>query len=172
MARGHPPWSALVRGHHADRRPSLLARRRIKAALREWFAARDFVEVEAPILQVSPGNETHLHGFATELIASERRARDSLLAHVPGIRRQEAAGGRRKPIFEFARVVPQSRAQRAASSRIHHAGMVPSQRGLRRADGRFRGSARPGGNRPLAAVDCPAGALVADPSPTRATDPG
>lgn len=49
---------------HRDRRPLLLARGRIKAALRDWFAARDFVEVECGAVQVSPGNETHLHGFA------------------------------------------------------------------------------------------------------------
>jgi len=34
--------------------------------VRAWFAARDFVEVETPGLQVSPGNEAHLHAFATE----------------------------------------------------------------------------------------------------------
>jgi len=52
---------------HADRRPFLLARGRVVAAIREFFIARDFVEVETPALQVSPGNETHLHAFRTEL---------------------------------------------------------------------------------------------------------
>src|ERR1700680_2955993 len=54
---------------HAARRPYLLARGRIAAALRAWFAARGFVEVETAALQVSPGNETHLHAFATDLIS-------------------------------------------------------------------------------------------------------
>ena len=31
---------------HADRRPFLLVRNRIKAAFRAWFEARDFLEVE------------------------------------------------------------------------------------------------------------------------------
>ncbi len=53
---------------HADRRPFLVARARIMAALRAWFAERDFIEVDVPALAISPGNETHLHGFATELI--------------------------------------------------------------------------------------------------------
>ncbi len=53
---------------HADRRPFLLARNRIIAAIRHWFAERDFVEVDCAALAVSPGNEAHLHGFATELI--------------------------------------------------------------------------------------------------------
>ena len=53
---------------HADRRPFLMARNRIIAAFRKWFAEHDFVEVDCGALQVSPGNETHLHGFATDLI--------------------------------------------------------------------------------------------------------
>ncbi|WP_310497484.1 EF-P lysine aminoacylase EpmA [Sandarakinorhabdus sp.] len=57
-----PFWD---RNRHADRRPALLLRGRIKAALRQWFAGQDFTEVECGALQVSPGNETHLHGFAT-----------------------------------------------------------------------------------------------------------
>jgi lysyl-tRNA synthetase class 2 len=52
-------------GVHADRRPLLLARGRVKAALQGWFAARDFTAVECGAVQVSPGNETHLHAFAT-----------------------------------------------------------------------------------------------------------
>ena len=54
--------------HHADRRPFLLARNRIIAALRNWFAERDFLEVDVAALAVSPGNEAHLHGFSTGLI--------------------------------------------------------------------------------------------------------
>ena len=65
MAGPSPWWMPHV---HADRRPLLMARSRIVAAVRDWFAARDFVEIEAGILQVSPGNETHLHAFATELV--------------------------------------------------------------------------------------------------------
>ena len=53
---------------HADRRPFLLARNRIVAAIRAWFAERDFLEADCAALAVSPGNEAHLHAFATELI--------------------------------------------------------------------------------------------------------
>jgi lysyl-tRNA synthetase class 2 len=60
------PWFSPDR--HADRRPFLLARNRIVAEIRAWFAARDFVEVDCAALAVSPGNEAHLHAFATELI--------------------------------------------------------------------------------------------------------
>jgi lysyl-tRNA synthetase class 2 len=64
MADPSPWWDRDI---YADRRPFLLARGRILAALRDWFRRRGFLEVETPALQVSPGNEVHLHAFATEL---------------------------------------------------------------------------------------------------------
>jgi lysyl-tRNA synthetase class 2 len=45
-----------------------MGRNRIQVALRGFFAARDFVEVDTATLQTSPGNEAHLHAFATEAI--------------------------------------------------------------------------------------------------------
>ena len=65
MTDPSPWWDREV---YADRRPFLLARGRILSALRDWFRKRGFLEVETPALQVSPGNEVHLHAFATELI--------------------------------------------------------------------------------------------------------
>ena len=56
---------------HAERRPFLLARTRVLRAVRTYFEADGFVEVESGALQVSPGNETHLHGFATEWMAPD-----------------------------------------------------------------------------------------------------
>ncbi len=69
MTAGPSPWWAPHR--HADRRPLLMLRNRIAARVRDHFAARDFVEVEAACLQVSPGNEAHLSAFATEVIAAD-----------------------------------------------------------------------------------------------------
>lgn len=60
-----PWWTPDV---HADRRPFLVARNRIQAALRGYFAERDFIEVDTATLQASPGNEAHLHAFRTEAI--------------------------------------------------------------------------------------------------------
>lgn len=60
-----PWWTPHV---HADRRPFLLARNQIQAALRGFFAAQNFVEVDTATLQTSPGNEAHLHAFATEAL--------------------------------------------------------------------------------------------------------
>ncbi|MBV7410595.1 EF-P lysine aminoacylase EpmA [Maritimibacter sp. DP1N21-5] len=56
---------------HADRRPMLLARNRAQAAIRGYLAEADFVEVDPPALVVSPGNETHLHAFATQMIGND-----------------------------------------------------------------------------------------------------
>jgi lysyl-tRNA synthetase class 2 len=56
---------------HADRRPFLLGRNAIQSAFRRYFFDRDFIEVDTATLQVSPGNEAHLHAFATEAIAND-----------------------------------------------------------------------------------------------------
>lgn len=94
-------WSPDV---HADRRPFLLARGRMMTALRSWFAARDFVEVETAALQVSPGNEAHLHAFPTVLCGPDNSERTLYLRTSPEFtcKKLLAAGERR--IFDFARV--------------------------------------------------------------------
>lgn len=88
----------------ADRRPFLVARRRISDALRGFFAARGFTEVETPCLQVSPGNEAHLHAFATELVGGDGTRSRLYLATSPefALKKLLAAGEPR--IFELARV--------------------------------------------------------------------
>src|SRR3954454_8139584 len=96
-----PWWAPHV---YADRRPFLAARNRISAAFRAWFTERDFTEVETAILQVSPGNEAHLHAFATELITPDAR-RTRLYLHTSpefAAKKLLAAGERR--LFAFARV--------------------------------------------------------------------
>lgn len=60
-----PPF--WIPDYHAGRRDRLLMRGKIVATVREFFATQNFIEVEPAILQISPGNETHLHAFATEL---------------------------------------------------------------------------------------------------------
>ena len=54
------------RDRFAARRERLMRRGQILAAVRGFFAARDFVEVDTPALQASPGLEPHLRAFATE----------------------------------------------------------------------------------------------------------
>ena len=135
-----PWWAPHV---HADRRPFLLGRARITAALRAWFRARDFVEVETAILQVSPGNEAHLHAFATELIGADGQRAPLYLHTSPEFACKKLLAAGEPRIFTFARVFRNRERGAAASSRVHHAGMVPGGRALRRADGRLRGAAAP-----------------------------
>jgi lysyl-tRNA synthetase class 2 len=49
----------------AQRRANLAARARMRGAVRDFFAAAGYLEVETPALQVSPGLEPHLRAFAT-----------------------------------------------------------------------------------------------------------
>jgi lysyl-tRNA synthetase class 2 len=96
------PWWRADR--HAARRGKLLARGRIKAAIRSHFETRGFVEVEAAQLQLSPGNETHLHGFATELIATDGRRAPLHLHTSPEFAAKKLLAAGEKLIFDFARV--------------------------------------------------------------------
>ena len=99
---GSPPfWS---RDAYVARRPYLLARGRIMAALRNWFAARDFVEVETGALQVSPGNETHLHAFAADLIGPGGESRKLYLRTSPEFACKKLLAAGETRIVEFARV--------------------------------------------------------------------
>lgn len=96
-----PWWQPDV---HADRRPFLLARNRVQAALRNFFLGDDFIEVDTAALQISPGNETHLHAFETALIGSDGVAHPYYLHTSPefACKKLLAAGERR--IFTFAHV--------------------------------------------------------------------
>jgi elongation factor P--(R)-beta-lysine ligase len=60
------PWWRPDR--FAARMSALEARARMLAGIRRFFAERDFLEVETPALQASPGMEPHLAAFSTELL--------------------------------------------------------------------------------------------------------
>jgi len=75
----------------------------IVRALRDHFAELNFVEVETPALQVSPGNEIHLQAFATELAHAGRRARRFLRTSPEFACKKLLAAGERR-VVEFARV--------------------------------------------------------------------
>jgi elongation factor P--(R)-beta-lysine ligase len=96
-----PFWAPHV---HADRRPFLSARNRIVAALRAWFAAHDFVEVDTGALQVSPGNETHLHAFATALKSPDGASSPLYLRTSPEFACKKLLAAGEQRIVEFAKV--------------------------------------------------------------------
>jgi lysyl-tRNA synthetase class 2 len=89
---------------HAARRPKLLTRGRLKAAIRAHFEALGFTEVECGQLQISPGNETHLHAFRTEAMTTEGRARALYLHTSPEFAAKKLLAAGETRIFDFARV--------------------------------------------------------------------
>src|SRR5258708_29806632 len=89
---------------HADVRPFLAARGAITRALRAWFDEQGFAEVETGILQVSPGNETHLHAPRTELSRADRTRATRYLRTSPEFACKKLLAAGEDKIFEFARV--------------------------------------------------------------------
>lgn len=98
----HSPWWSSER--HADRRPFLIARNQIKAAIRSHFEAQGFVEVECAQLQISPGNETHLHAFATDIFGRDGARARAYLHTSPEFASKKLLAAGEQRIFDFARV--------------------------------------------------------------------
>jgi elongation factor P--(R)-beta-lysine ligase len=104
MAGNHQPspwWSAA---RHADVRPFLQARGAITGAVRGWFDEQGFAEVETGILQVSPGNETHLHAPRTELTGADGQRTLRYLRTSPEFACKKLLAAGEAKIFELARV--------------------------------------------------------------------
>ena len=104
MAGNHPPlpwWSAA---RHVDVRPFLLARGAITRAIRAWFDEQGFAEVETGILQLSPGNETHLHAPRTDLAGADGQRATRYLRTSPEFACKKLLAAGETKIFELARV--------------------------------------------------------------------
>jgi lysyl-tRNA synthetase class 2 len=98
----NPPF--WLPGVHAGRRPYLLARGRIAAAVRTWFAEAGFLEADTAALQVSPGNETHLHAFGTDLIGPDGVPHRLYLRTSPEFACKKLLAAGETRIFDFAKV--------------------------------------------------------------------
>jgi elongation factor P--(R)-beta-lysine ligase len=96
-----PFWSP---GRHLDRRPFLQARGAVAAAVRGFFAEQGFVEVETSVLQVSPGNETHLHAPRTEIMRPDGSRTTRYLRTSPEFACKKLLAAGEPRIFELARV--------------------------------------------------------------------
>jgi lysyl-tRNA synthetase class 2 len=96
-----PWWSPHI---HADRAPLVRQRNRIKQAIRAYFEAEGFTEVECGALAVSPGNEAHLHAFATEMRTTSGERRTLYLHTSPEFAAKKLLAAGETRIFEFARV--------------------------------------------------------------------
>ena len=96
-----PWWTATRR---ADVRPFLAARIAITRTIRAWFDEQGFAEVETGILQVSPGNEVHLHAPRTELTGADGERATRFLRTSPEFACKKLLAAGEAKIFEFARV--------------------------------------------------------------------
>lgn len=96
------PW--WDKDTHRDRRPFLTARGQVTRAVRRWFEDQGFTEVEAAALQVSPGNEAHLHAFSTEAIGPDGRRAVLHLHTSPEFAAKKLLAAGETKIFDLARV--------------------------------------------------------------------
>ncbi len=99
--RMSPWWSAA---RHADIKPFLAARTAITRTTRSWFDEQGFAEVETAVLQVSPGNETHLHAPRADLTAPDGGRTPRYLRTSPEFACKKLLAAGETRIFEFARV--------------------------------------------------------------------
>lgn len=99
----------------AARRAGLETRAGIMIALRHWFAGTGFLEVETPALQISPGMETHLQPFATELISPEGGSARRYLHTSPEFAMKKLLVAGLPRIFQFAHVF-----RNGERGRTHH----------------------------------------------------
>jgi len=90
--------------NHQDRRPFLLGRNAIQKAIRGWFEGQGFTEVDAAALAISPGNEAHLHAFATEAITTDGQRSKLYLHTSPEFACKKLLAAGETKIFDFAKV--------------------------------------------------------------------
>lgn len=81
-----------------------MARGAVTKAVRAWFETQGFAEVETGVLQISPGNETHLHAPRAELFGAEGQGLTRYLRTSPEFACKKLLAAGEKRIFEFARV--------------------------------------------------------------------
>ena len=74
------------------------------SALRRYFEGEGFIEAEPAILQISPGNETHLHGFSTQIVAPDGAATQAFLHTSPEFAMKKLLAAGEERLFAFSRV--------------------------------------------------------------------
>lgn len=81
-----------------------MARGAIRRAIRAHFEGQGFTETEVAALAVSPGNEAHLHGFATEAVSLAGERTGLYLHTSPEFAAKKLLAAGETKIFEMARV--------------------------------------------------------------------
>jgi lysyl-tRNA synthetase class 2 len=88
----------------AARLPFLRRRAALTAAVRAFFLARGYTEVETPYAVRAPGEEVHLRTFRTEREYTDGRREPLWLHTSPEFAMKKLLAGGAGPIFQFARV--------------------------------------------------------------------
>jgi lysyl-tRNA synthetase class 2 len=100
-AMPQPPW---MPDSLAARMPFLRRRTRLAAAVRAFFAARGYTEVETPYAVTAPGEEVHLAAFRTERVSPTGERRPLWLHTSPEFAMKKLLAGGAGPVFQLARV--------------------------------------------------------------------
>lgn len=86
-------------------RLSLLQRRQLLIqAIRSFFAARDYLEVETPYLVTAPGEEVHLYPFHTLYETPQGEQKHLFLHTSPEFAMKKIMASIQRPIYQLARV--------------------------------------------------------------------
>jgi lysyl-tRNA synthetase class 2 len=96
-----PPWHP---DRLAARLPFLRRRALLTAAVRAFFTARGYTEVETPCAVTTPGEEVHLAAFATEQTSPTGARRNLWLHTSPEFAMKKLLAGGAGPIFQLVRV--------------------------------------------------------------------
>ena len=108
------PW--WLPHHFAAKRANLALRQRVIRAIRSYFDSEGFTEVETPNLQISPGNEAHLHAFRTEFHDPHGGEAQAYYLHTsPEFTMKKLLVAGEEKILQFARVF-----RNAERSSRHH----------------------------------------------------
>jgi len=97
------PSAWWCRENLTRKRDNLERRSRINAAIRGYFTAAGFREVETPALQLSPGLEPHLQAMETMLVGPEGREQKYYLHTSPEFAMKKLLAGGSGNIFQLAR---------------------------------------------------------------------
>jgi lysyl-tRNA synthetase class 2 len=89
---------------HEDRRGFLLARAKILAEVRAWFASEGFIEADVSSLVAVPGGEAHLQAFETALVRPDGSRERRYLATSPEFAMKKLIAAGETRLYDLARV--------------------------------------------------------------------
>ncbi|MDP4823638.1 MAG: EF-P lysine aminoacylase EpmA [Aestuariivirgaceae bacterium] len=101
MTPAKPWWHPEA---HADRQPLLHARSRIMGGVRGWFGGQGFMEADPGCLQVSPGNEAHIHGLNVQIRAPEGQKSTLYLHSSPEFAMKKLLAGGETRLYSLGHV--------------------------------------------------------------------